>query len=168
MLVRAAELRAIGGFAAIRGALIDDCTLAAALKRRGVKTWIGLSHGVRSLRGYSFGEFWRMVSRSAFTQLRYSIALLLTATVLMAVTLLAPPLLAIAASGATAAIGAAAWLALGAAYLPVARFYRLAPAWALSLPLAGALFLAMTWSSALNYWRGTRATWKNRRYESSV
>jgi hypothetical protein len=26
--------------------------------------------------------------------------------------------------------------------------------------------LAMTWSSALNYWRGTRATWKNRSYGS--
>jgi hopene-associated glycosyltransferase HpnB len=172
MLVRTEDLRALGGFAAIRGALIDDCTLAARLKSRGAGVWIGVSHSVRSVRGYSFADFWRMVSRSAFTQLRYSPALLLFATVLMSITLLAPPLLTLggAAFGAAfiAAIGAAAWLALGAAYLPVVRFYRLAPAWALALPLAGALYLAMTWSSACNYWRGTRATWKNRRYDSSV
>jgi hopene-associated glycosyltransferase HpnB len=170
MLARTADLRALGGFAAIRGALIDDCTLAGRLKSRGASVWIGVSHSVRSLRGYSFADFWHMVSRSAFTQLRYSAGLLLVATALLSLTLLAPPLLAVSgfALGAPgAAIGAAAWLASAAAYLPVVRFYRLAPAWALALPLAGALYLAMTWSSACNYWRGTRATWKNRRYESS-
>jgi hopene-associated glycosyltransferase HpnB len=170
MLARTADLRALGGFAAIRGALIDDCTLAVRLKSRGASVWIGVSHSVRSLRGYSFADFWHMVSRSAFTQLRYSVGLLLVATALLSLTLLAPPLLAFggfALGVHGAAIGAAAWLASGGAYLPVVRFYRLPPAWALALPFAGALYLAMTWSSACNYWRGTRATWKNRRYESS-
>ena len=34
MLVETAALRAIGGFAALRDALIDDCTLAARLRRQ--------------------------------------------------------------------------------------------------------------------------------------
>jgi hypothetical protein len=35
---------------------------------------------------------------------------------------------------------------------------------AATLPVAAALFLAMTWSSAIGYWRGTRARWKARDY----
>ena len=50
MLVRTDALRQIGGFAAIRGALIDDCTLAAALKRHRPPIWLGMTHSVRSLR----------------------------------------------------------------------------------------------------------------------
>jgi hypothetical protein len=128
---------------------------------------------VRSLRAYvALGDFWRMVSRTAFTQLRYSAGWLLIATVLLAVTLLAPPAAVAAAAaggvaGRTAALGLVAWAALAAAYWPTVRFYRLPAWWALTLPAAGALFLAMTWSSALGYWRGTRATWKNRSYGST-
>ena len=169
MLVRTDALRQIGGFASIRGALIDDCTLAAALKRHRPTIWLGMSHAVRSLRGYALlADFWSMVSRSAFTQLRYSPWWLLAATALMLLTLMAP--VAGVAAGAMArdpqllAIAGLAWLALSAAYWPVVSFYRLPAAWAATLPLAAALFLAMTWASAIGYWRGTRASWKARDY----
>jgi hopene-associated glycosyltransferase HpnB len=169
MLVRTDVLRQIGGFAAIRGALIDDCTLAAALKRHRPPIWLGLSHGVRSVRRYAaLDDFWSMVSRSAFTQLRYSTSWLIVATVLMLLTLVAP--VAGVAAGAMSgdwrvlATAGGAWLALSAAYWPVVSFYRLSPAWAATLPMAAALFLAMTWTSAIGYWRGTRASWKARDY----
>jgi len=173
MLVRTDALRAIGGFAAIRGALIDDCTLAAALKSAAPPIWLGVSRSVRSLRAYpALGDFWAMVSRSAFTQLHYSNALLLLTSVLMLVVLLAPVAAAAAAlsggGGTTALVGAAAWFAMSAAYFPVVRFYRLRPYWALTLPLAAALFLAMTWTSAFGYWRGSHASWKNRSYDRSL
>jgi hopene-associated glycosyltransferase HpnB len=173
MLVRTDALRSLGGFDAIRGALIDDCSLAAALKRAGGTTWLGLSHSVRSVRAYGLRDFWRMVSRSAFTQLRYSPILLLAASAAMAVTLLAPPMvLAVAALGhgltqRSAALSALAWLAMSAAYWPVIRFYHLRAIWTITLPAAGVLFLGMTWDSAFAYWRGTRATWKNRSYAST-
>ena len=81
MLVETPALRDAGAFDSIRGALIDDCTLAARLKARGHGLWLGLSHGVRSLRPYGdLASFWPMVSRSAFTQLRYSAPLLLAVT----------------------------------------------------------------------------------------
>ncbi len=173
MLVRTDALRAIGGFAAIRGALIDDCTLAAALKRAAPPIWLGVSRCVRSLRAYpALGDFWAMVSRSAFTQLHYSSALLLLTSTLMLVVLLAPVVAVVAAlaggGAAPAFAGAAAWLAMSAAYLPVVRFYRLFPPWALTLPVAAALFLAMTWTSAIDYWRGAHARWKNRSYDRSL
>jgi hopene-associated glycosyltransferase HpnB len=169
MLVRTSVLREIGGFAAIRAALIDDCTLAAALKRARPPIWLGMSHSVRSLRSYAeLADFWRMVSRSAFTQLGYSTGWLLLATALMVLTLLVPVAgVVVAAVGAQPLLGStsvAAWLALGAVYRPVVSFYRLPAPWALTLPIAAALFLAMTWSSAVGYWRGRRASWKARDY----
>ena len=169
MLVRTDALRRIGGFAAIRGALIDDCTLAAALKRHRPPIWLGLTHSVRSLRVYaSLDDFWRMVARSAFTQLRYSAWRLLLATALMLVTLLVPPagvVVAAAAGDLSLALTAgAAWLVVAAAYWPVVSFYRLPVLWAATLPASAALFLAMTWNSAVRYWRGTRASWKTRDY----
>ena len=168
-LVRTDALRQIGGFAAIRGALIDDCTLAAALKRHRPPIWLGMTHSVRSLRAYaSLADFWSMVARSAFTQLRYSTARLFVATSLMVVTLLAPPAgLAVGLAAAEPRLvlaSAAAWLAISAAYWPVVSFYRLPAVWAATLPLAAALFLSMTWSSAFWFWRGTRAKWKARDY----
>lgn len=173
MLVRTDALREIGGFAAIRGALIDDCTLAAALKRHRPPIWLGLTHSVRSLRAYpALEDFWSMVARSAFTQLRYSSWLLLLATALMVVTLLAPiagVVVGVAAADWRLALTAgAAWLAIAAAYWPVVSFYRLPPAWAVTLPVAAALFLTMTWSSAIGFWRGTRARWKTRDYSRSA
>jgi hopene-associated glycosyltransferase HpnB len=173
MLVRTDALRRIGGFAAIRGALIDDCTLAAALKRHRPPIWLGLTHSVRSLRAYgTLGDFWSMVARSAFTQLRYSSWLLLLATALMVATLLMPAagvvVGAAAADWRLALTAGAAWLVIAAAYWPVVSFYRLPPTWAATLPLAGALFLAMTWGSAISYWRGTRARWKARDYGRSL
>jgi len=94
--------------------------------------------------------------------------LLLVTTALMVIVLLVP-VLAVALTPfvrapAPAVIGGLAWLAMGAAYWPVVRFYRLPAYWVMTLPVAAALFLAMTWSSALRYWRGTRASWKNRSY----
>jgi len=87
---------------------------------------------------------------------------------LLALTLLAPPLglaAGLAAAEPSVALTAgAAWLALCAAYWPIVAFYRLPGAWAATLPVAAALFLLMTWSSAFSYWRGTRARWKARDY----
>ena len=80
MLVRRETLRAAGGMASIRNALIDDCTLAKRLKAHG-PIWIGLTDGVRSIRGYPAVEDIRhMVARTAYAQLRYS-PLLLAGTV---------------------------------------------------------------------------------------
>lgn len=167
MLAEAAALREAGAFAAIRAALIDDCSLAALLKRRGRVLWLGLSRSVVSLRRYTaLAEFWQMVARTAFTQLRCSVLLLL-ATVAMLLALFAAPAAALLAFGspATMATGGLALLAMGAVYAPVVRFYKLPLLWVFTLPAAAMLMMAMTVSSALNYRRGTRAQWKNRAYE---
>src|SRR6266581_3138009 len=94
MLVRRDALVAIGGIEKIRGALIDDCALGRALKTIG-PIWLSLTERARSLRAYPrVADVRRMVSRSAYDQLRYSPARLLGTIAGLALTFLAPPLLA--------------------------------------------------------------------------
>ena len=130
-----AALTSIGRFAAVRNALIDDCALAAKLKSAGERNWLGLSHSVMSRRQYrTLADFWRMVSRSAFTQLRYSCAVLIGTTVVMAVVFVAPLAGIASAYGLSAVpvIGALALAAMAAAYVPLVRFYGLPSLWALA------------------------------------
>jgi len=163
MLIRSEALRRIGGIAAIRGALIDDCTLAAAIKGIGGRIWLGLTDEADSLRSYgSFASVWRMVSRSAFAQLRYSSFLLLGTLAGMFVIYLAPVILTFAGEGAARALGILAWLAMTIAYLPAVRFYGLSPPWAPLLPLAGLFYTCATIDSAVRYWMGVGGTWKGR------
>ena len=167
ILVERAAVEAIGGFAAVKGALIDDCALAAAVKAGGRRSWIGLGHGVVSHRAYpGLGSIWAMVSRTAYTQLGHSPALLLLCTALMALLFWAP-LAALAVPGWQRWLAAAGLAAMGLSYQPILRFYRVSPAWALALPVIAALYLAMTWTSAIQSWRGQGATWKGRRYGAS-
>ncbi|AIF48060.1 glycosyltransferase [Dyella japonica] len=156
-------LERIGGFASLRDALIDDCTLARQVKRAGGRTWIGLSRDVVSLRPYgSFDSIHRMVARSAFTQLGYSTALLLVVTMLFLLAYGAP--LALLGAPHLWPLAWVALLAMMLGYLPMLRYYRMPLWWALLLPLGAALYLGMTWSSAIRYWRGVRSQWKGRVY----
>ncbi|MFE0510422.1 glycosyltransferase, partial [Streptomyces sp. NPDC058964] len=63
---------------AIRHAVIDDVALARAVKSRGGRVWLGLAERVDSVRPYPrLHDLWRMVSRSAYAQLRHNPLLLL-------------------------------------------------------------------------------------------
>jgi hopene-associated glycosyltransferase HpnB len=52
ILIRREMLERVGGLAAIRGQVIDDCALARAVRRQGGRVWLGLSAATRSVRGY--------------------------------------------------------------------------------------------------------------------
>jgi hopene-associated glycosyltransferase HpnB len=165
ILIRAAALAQLGGFAALRGAIIDDCTLAQKLKDGGGRTWIGLSRSVRSHREYpDLASIWNMVARSAFTQLRYSTLLLVAVTAAMVLFYWFPIIGLFSPNRHTIAISAAGLCAMAAAFLPTLLFYRRSPFWALTLPVIAVFYLAMTWSSALRYWQGRRSEWKGRVY----
>ena len=166
VLVRADVLERIGGFSAFKESIIDDCTLAKKVKECGEKTWIGLSHSAKSQRAYpTLGAFWSMVTRTAFTQLRYSGFWLLVTTVLMA-TLFWCPMIGLASpSPMLKGISAIGLIAMWAAYTPTLRFYGRSPFLAVTLPFVATLYLIMTWDSAIRYWRGRRSAWKGRNYD---
>lgn len=169
MLIRRSRLAAIGGIDAIRDRLIDDCALAAAVKRSGGNIWLGLTRTVRSLRAYdSLGEIWRMVARTAFVQLNRSALLLMGTLIGMAVIYVVPPA-SVAAGLATgdlrlSAVGAAAWVLMTVAYLPTVRLYGLGAWRAWLLPAAAVLYTAMTIDSARRHWLGRGGGWKGRHY----
>ncbi|HLJ64492.1 MAG TPA: glycosyltransferase, partial [Stellaceae bacterium] len=161
MLLRAAAYRRIGGYEALKGALIDDCALAKEVKRGGA-IWLGLSLETKSLRPYpGIADIWRMVARTAYTQLSCSPLRLLGAVIGLVITYLVPPLL-VFARGPSAWIAGAAWAAMTLAFLPMIRFYRLSPLWAPLLPATALVYVAATIDSARRHWRGTGGQWKGR------
>ncbi|MGZ3097657.1 glycosyltransferase [Streptomyces sp. H72] len=154
---------------AIRHAVIDDVALARAVKGRGGRVWLGLADRVDSVRPYPrLRDLWRMVSRSAYAQLRHN-ALLLAGTVAgLALVYLVPPVAvvvgAVTGSAVAAVLGAAAWLVMAGTYLPMLRYYR-QPGWlAPLLPFTAFLYLLMTVDSAVQHYRGRGAAWKGRTY----
>jgi hopene-associated glycosyltransferase HpnB len=168
ILLRRTALERAGGLAAIRDALIDDCALAGAVKRAGGRLWLGLTTTSRSLRAADgLTPLWRMVQRTAFTQLRYSYLLLTGTLAGLALLFLVPPLAVLAGSPA-AWPGAAAWVLMAAAYAPTLRLYGLHPVQGLALPLVGGLYGAMTASSALAHAGGRGGGWKGRHYAASA
>jgi hopene-associated glycosyltransferase HpnB len=162
MLVRADALASVGGIASVRGALIDDCSLAAKLKTVG-PIWLGLTNRVHSIRPYpAFADVARVVSRSAYSQLRYSL-LALTGTILgMAITFVAPPALALFALGWPRYLGLLAWAAMSLSFVPTLRYYRLSPIWSVALPGIALLYMTYTLHSAYQHFRRRGGQWKGR------
>jgi hopene-associated glycosyltransferase HpnB len=165
ILVERKALVDAGGFSAWRDAIIDDCTLAAHVKRRGHRCFIGLTHGATSLRRAGFGDIARMIARSAFVQLRESSLWLAVASALLILAFWIPVLAVLCGNAATRIVGGLAWLGLIACYLPTLMYYRRNPFAAIALPLAATLFLAATWFSAWRALAGTRSVWKGRHYQ---
>ncbi|GAB3175057.1 glycosyltransferase [Streptomyces incanus] len=154
---------------AIRQAVIDDVALARAVKACGGRVWLGLADRVDSVRPYPRpADLWRMVSRSAYAQLRHSPVLLAGTVAGLALVYLVPPVAVVAglAAGSTPAVaaGAAAWLVMTGTYVPMLRYYR-QPLWlAPLLPFTAFLYLLMTVDSAVQHYRGRGAAWKGRTY----
>ncbi|MGW3989403.1 glycosyltransferase [Streptomyces sp. NPDC004830] len=154
---------------AIRHAVIDDVALARAVKGTGGRVWLGLAERVDSVRPYPrLHDLWRMVSRSAYAQLRHNPVVLAGTVAGLALVYLVPPAaLAVGvAAGSTAAAvaGGLAWLIMAGTYVPMLRHYG-QPWWlAPLLPFTAFLYLLMTVDSAVQHYRGRGAAWKGRTY----
>jgi hopene-associated glycosyltransferase HpnB len=168
MLARREALIAAGGLQAIRGRIIDDCSLGALMKGQG-PIWLGLTERAVSLRPYqSLGEIGRMVSRSAYAQLNFSPLLLAGTVAGMVLVYLAAPVLALFGAGPGRWLGVAAWSAMAIAFQPMLRLYRRSPLWGFALPAIGALYTLFTLQSALETWRGKGGMWKGRAQAAAV
>lgn len=164
MLVRRSALERIGGIASLRGALIDDVTLAARIKQGGA-IYLGHSALARSMRPYpGAADVWRMVARTAYVQLRFSPALLFATVLGLALIWLAPPALMLFGQGASRWLAAAAWAGSAASYVPTLRRFGQSPGWALGLPAIATFYLLATIGSAIDHHRGRGVVWKGRAY----
>ncbi len=164
VLVKTRAIADLGGFGVLRGAVIDDCTLARHIKRAGGNTWIGVTRDAVMLRANTLKSLWMMVARTAFAQLGYSYWMLGGCTLVMLL-VFAVPLGGLATGGPVVRLWSGAGVLLMASgYLPTVRFYGQRGWVALTLPVIGLAFLAMTYTSAVWYARGVRTQWKGRAY----
>ena len=163
ILLRPVTLERAGGFESIRENIIDDVSLARLIKSAGGRIRLAVSRrDVVSIRRHSFGSAWRMVSRTAFDELRYSVA---------------PPGRSPGRSGPALCRAArprrprgdrrrrghrlacryrrARRRRMGDLRAPstsrTIRFFGLNPLWALSFPVGGLLYGGMTLDSAARY-----------------
>ncbi|EST18979.1 glycosyltransferase [Streptomyces niveus] len=153
----------------IRQAVIDDVSLARAVRAAGGRIWLGLAERVDSVRPYpALSDLWRMVARSAYAQLLHNPLLLMGTVAGLAVVYLAPPagVYAGLSGGDTPAglLGGAAWAVMAGTYVPVLRYYRQSLWLAPLLPFTALLYLLMTVDSAFRHYRGRGAAWKGRTY----
>ena len=169
VLISRSALTEIGGIATIKDALIDDCSLAQAVKSKGKNIWLGLTQSTTSLRAYDdLKTIWDTIARTAFTQLNYS-SLLLIGTVLgMGIVYLVAPIGLIigifTSNWWVVGIASFTWLLMTVAYLPTIRLYNLPLTWAFPLPATAFLYTLMTIDSAIKYWQGKGGAWKGRTY----
>lgn len=163
MLLRRSALVRIGGIAAIRKEVIDDCSLARAVKQSGGRTWMGLTRASVSLRRYAhISELRDMIARTAFTQLNYSVLQLMGTLAGLLLTFVAPVALALSPTPAVWLPALLAWCFMTASFLPTVVFYRLSPLWSPFLPVAALFYSYATFLSALRYWLGRGGQWKGR------
>lgn len=170
ILIRRETLNNIGGLQVIRQALIDDCSLATAVKSNQGKIWLGLSALTYSLRPYnSLDPIWNMVARTAYTQLNYS-PLLLAGSVLGMTLVYIFPVMGIVLGLILGNLlitltGLLTWLLMTFAYFPIIRFYKCSPWLAFCLPIIAFLYTLMTLDSANRHWQGRGGAWKGRVYQ---
>jgi len=133
------------------------------VKSRGGRIWMGLTRASVSLRSYgSFAEIRDMIARTAFTQLHYSLVLLIGTLAGLFATFLLPWILFFAYPGDAWLLVDTAIALMAATFLATVRFYNLSTVWALTLPLAAVFYGYATCVSAARYWLGRGGNWKGR------
>jgi len=163
ILLRRSALERIGGYAAIRGEVIDDCALARTVKKGGGKIWMGLTRASVSLRSYgTFAEIRDLVARTAFTQLNYSILLLLATLASLFVTFLLPWFSFLSGEDPAWFLASTAICLMTVTFGVTVRFYGVAWPLALALPFAAVYYGYATFVSAVRYWLGRGGQWKGR------
>ena len=127
--------------------------------------YLGHSGLAASVRPYPhFSDIWHMIARTAFTQLRYSLLLLLLTILGLTVVWLVPVGAMVFGTGWVRASGAATCVLAAGSFIPTLRRYGRSPLWALALPLIASFYMTATVGSALKHWFGGGSQWKNRAY----
>jgi hopene-associated glycosyltransferase HpnB len=163
ILLRRAALERIGGLAAIRNEVIDDCALARGVKKSGGRVWMGLTRASVSLREYrTFAEIRDMISRTAFAQLRHSFILLVATLAALFATFWLAWILFLTGNDPAWIMASTAISIMTTTFLLTVSFYGISPLWAFTLPLAAAFYAYATCLSAARHYLGRGAQWKGR------
>lgn len=165
VLIKREALARIGGLERIKSALIDDVSLAREVKKTG-GLYLGHSGLATSIRPYpKLKDIWDMITRTAYTQLRYSPLWLVGTIIGMALVWL------VFVWGTfftgfswQASLGLAIWAMAAMSYFPTLDRYQVPRFYAALLPAIALFYMLATIGSAVNYYCGTGAKWKSRAY----
>ena len=152
----------------IKDKVIDDCNLANLIKKKG-GIWLGLTNLATSQRKYyKLNDIWRMVSRTAFEQLNYSV-IMLSISVFGLFSLYIFPIinlffLDIKKDGLIYLTNLIIFIMTTSAFIPTIKFYNLKLIYIFTLPFSACLYTLMTLSSAYNFFFKDGNTWKGRKY----
>ena len=166
VLLQTDVLEELGGFECIKNELIDDCALAKKFKQNGYKTWVGLTHSAISIRSYdSPTGIWKMIARTAYTQLHHSLLLLSICVILMIIAFLIPLIAVLQTQLIIVMVGITTLCIQFKCYYPILRYYSMNSMYVFSLPFVGMIYLFFTLSSAYFYYFNKGAAWKERYYK---
>lgn len=168
VLIKRAALEQIGGLERIKSALIDDVSLAREVKKTG-PVYLGHSGLATSIRPYpKIRDIWDMITRTAYTQLRYSPLWLVGTIIGMALVWLVFVWATLFTGfGWQAALGLAIWAMTAMTYFPTLDRYKVPRVFAAALPGIALFYMAATIGSAVNHYCGSGAKWKSRAYARS-
>lgn len=168
VLIKRAALEQIGGVECIRSALIDDVSLAREVKKTG-PIYLGHSGLACSIRPYPHvRDIWDMITRTAYTQLRYSPFWLVGTIIGMCLVWLVFVWgTFFTGFGWQAGLALAIWAISALTYLPTLDRYKLPRVFAATLPAIALFYMLATVGSAVNYYCGTGAKWKSRAYSGT-
>ena len=151
----------------IKDKVIDDCNIAKKIKEKG-NIWLGLTERVCSRRCYkNLSEIWKMVSRTAYEQLRFS-PLYLCLSILGMCIIYLYPVLAIffyeEIHLSLFLLNILTILILVISFRPTINFYKLPYFNYFSLPIVSLIYMMMTFTSAFNFHFRKGNVWKGRKY----
>ena len=157
-------------FEKIKNKVIDDCNLAKLIKKEG-PIWLGITTDIKSIREYnSLWDIWKMVSRTAYEQLKNSLIFLLLSIFAMFLIYLIAPIYLISFlfdnnfTSTNFTLSVLSTLLMYLSFLPTAKFYNISFSYFIFFPISSFLYLIMTLNSALNYYYSSGNIWKGRKY----
>ena len=181
ILMKRADLNALGGYARLKTVVIENVRLAGLFKRNGRRIYFAVSRGLFHTRMYSSGwEMFEGLSRSAFEATGFSVPKAVGIMLLGNLLAVFPWVALCVRILSDLKLGGAAWhdpcffLALLACavaslvYLPFIRHSRVQVLYVFTLPLAVLFYSCVSINSVLAGIIGKGVPWKGRHYRAPV
>jgi len=174
-LMRRRALERIGGYEAVRGEVAEDLRVAEELKRTGARLRIEYAPELVSTRMQTnFREIWEGFTKNLFAGAKFSFWRAVGAALVVLVFSVAPPVIAAVCGVSVLSGGSGIWVQLFiptllvwaiqvATFVLVNRTWNVQIAYALTMPLGHALFVAILLNSAVLVAIGRGVMWKGRR-----
>ncbi len=181
ILMRREDLEALGGYAKLRGSVVEDLKMAKLFKAGGRRLRYAVAHGLLRTKMYrGWGEMFEGLSRCAFEPAGNSLANILGEVVVENGMAVLPWAAAVARfiydrfhgvpalHDPTLILALAACAACTTVYMPVLHYFRASPAMVLFLPAASVFYSCAALHSAFATLFGGGVTWKGRRYRTDT